>query len=109
MYRVDGFFYVMMGPVDMFQGAMLETLSKCVVLFLGNVAMGFVDQFEGAVKTAGPIHVRVDRRMIIKVLAVVDGSLLDLIDGVIDIVNGFPFLLTQLSAVRALQMRPGVA
>jgi hypothetical protein len=107
--QVNGLFDVMMGPVDVFEGAPLQALRERVVLLLSNVPMGLVDQLEGAVKAAGPIHSGIDRRMMVEVLAVVDGSLLDFVDGLVDFVNGFPFLLAEFPAIRALQMRSGVA
>jgi hypothetical protein len=44
----DGFFDVMMGFVDVFQSARLEALSEAVVFILGDVVVGFVEQFESA-------------------------------------------------------------
>jgi len=107
--QVNGLFDVMMGPVDVFEGAPLQALREPVVLLFSYVVMGLVDQLEGAAKAAVPIHMGIDRRMIVEVLAVVDGSPLDFVDGFIDFVNGFPFLLAEFPAIRALQMRSGVA
>src|SRR5271169_274004 len=42
--------------------------------------------------------------MIVEILAVVDGSLLDFVDGLIDFVNSMLLLFTQFAAIRALQM-----
>ena len=44
----DGFFDVMMGFVDVFQSARLEALSEAVVFIMGDVVVGFVEQFESA-------------------------------------------------------------
>jgi hypothetical protein len=106
---VNGFFDVMMGLVDVHDGSRLQALGEGVVLFLSDVTMGFVDQFEGAVKAAGPIHVSVDRRMIVDVLTVVDGSFLDFVDGIVDFVDGQFFVFAELAAVRMLKVRSRMA
>jgi len=105
----DGFFDVVMGFVDVHDGARLQALGEAVVLFLGDVAMGFVDEFEGAMKAAAPVHVGVDRRVIVEVFSVVDGGFFDFLDGFVDFVDGFGFLLAEFATVRALEMSSGVA
>jgi hypothetical protein len=104
----NGFFDVVMGFVDVHDGSRLKALGEPVVLFLGDVAMGFVDQLESAMKATGPIHVGIDRRMIVDVLAVVDGSFLNLVDGFIDFADGQGLVLAECAAVRVLEMRSGV-
>ena len=82
--------------IDMHKRPLLQALGKTVVLVLRDIAVRLVYQFEGPPQTAGPVHVRIDRRMIVQVLAVIDCGLLDFIDGVVDFVNGFLFLLAEL-------------
>jgi hypothetical protein len=41
------------------------------------------------VETAAPIEARINRRMVVQILAVIDGGFLDFVDGFIDFVNGF--------------------
>jgi hypothetical protein len=105
----DGFLHVVMSLVDVVQGALLEALSEAVVFFAGDVVVRLVEQFGGAAETAAPLEVSVDWRVIVQVLAVFDGGLLDLGDGVIDFVDGFLFLITQFPAVGALQVSSGGA
>ena len=90
--------------VDVHEGALLKALGRGVVFFLGDVAVGFVDEFEGTVETAAPIEAGVNCGMIVEILAVVDGGLFDFVDGLIDFVNGFLFLLAQFAAIGVLQM-----
>src|SRR5271165_5614730 len=47
--------------------------------------------------------------MLVEILAVVDGSLLDFVDGLIDFVNGLLLLFTQFAAIGTLQMGASVA
>jgi len=98
---------MVMSLIDVFQGALLETLSEAIVLFVGDVVVRLVEQFGGAAETAAPLEVSVDRRVIVQILAVFDGGLLNLGDGVIDFVDGFLFLFTQFPAVGALQVGSG--
>jgi hypothetical protein len=102
----DGFLDVMMRLVDVLQSTLLEALGEGIVFFLGDVAVSFVDELECPVQAAAPIKVRVDRWIIVEVLSVIDRGFLDLFNGVVDFVNGFLFLFSQLPAVRALQVSP---
>jgi hypothetical protein len=101
---VNRFFDVVVRFVDVFESALLETLGEGVVFFLGDIAVGFVDKFQCPVETAAPVETNVNRSMIIDILAVIDGSLLDFVDGLIDFVNGLLLLFAQFAAIRALQM-----
>jgi hypothetical protein len=106
---VNGFLDVVVRLVDVFESALLETLGEGVVFFLGHIVVGFVDEFESPVETAAPIETCVNRRMIVDVLAVVDGGFLDFVDGLINFVDGMLFLVTQFTAVGTLQMSASVA
>lgn len=79
----------------MAKGTLLEALGKAIIFFMGDVLMGFLEQFFGAVKAAGVVQARVHRRVIIQVLAIVNRCLFDFANGVIDRVNGFFFLMAQ--------------
>jgi hypothetical protein len=94
--------------VDMFESALLEALGEGVVFLLGDIVVSLIDEFECTVETTAPIEARVNGWMIVQVLAVVDGSLLDFVDGFIDFVNGFLFLLTQFAAIGTLEMGASV-
>ena len=106
---VDGFFDVVMSPVDVVQGALLQTLSKAVVFVFGNVMVRLVEQFQGAMETAAPIHVSVNRRMIVQVFVIVDGGSFDLRNGCVNFLDGFAFLFLAFPAAGTLQMSSGVA
>ncbi len=106
---MNGFFDVLVRFVDVLESALLEALGEGVVFFLGDIVVGLVDEFECAVETSAPIEARVNRRMIVQILAVVDGCLLDFVDGFIDFVNGFLFLFTQFAAIGTLEMGASVS
>ena len=94
--------------VDVFKSALLEALREGIVFFLGDIVVGFVHEFERTVETAAPVETSINRRMIVDILAVVDGSLLDFVDGLIDFVNGLLLLVAQFTAIRTLQMGASV-
>ena len=104
----NGFFDVEVRLVDVLQRTVTQALREAVVLFLGNVVVGLVEQFEGAVETAPPIHVGIDGRMVVYVLAVIDGRSLDFANGFVDFVNGVLFLLAQRAAIWTFEVRSGV-
>ena len=105
---MNGLFDVLVRLVDMLESALLEALGKGVVFFLGDIVVSLVDEFECTVETPAPIEARVNRWMIVQVLAVVDGSLLDFVDGFIDFVNGLLLLFTQFAAIGTLEMGASV-
>jgi hypothetical protein len=105
----DGFFDVAVGLVDVLEGALLETLREGVVFFPRDIVVCFVEQFDCAVQTTGPVHAGIDGHVIVDVFAVIDGGFLDFGDGVVDFVDGFLFLLAQFAVIGALQMSAGVA
>jgi hypothetical protein len=104
----DGFFDVAMGLVDVLQSALLQTLGEAIIFFAGDVVVGPVQQFDGAVQAAGPIEVGIDWRVFVDVFSIVDGGFLDCGDGVIDFVDGLLFLLAQLSTIVAIKVSPSV-
>jgi hypothetical protein len=85
-------------------------MREIVVLLLMAVFLCLVEKFQRAVQTAMPLHLRVDGRMVGKILAVIDGGLLDFPDGLIDFVDGDPLVPLPLGiAGLAFDVRPGVA
>jgi hypothetical protein len=105
---LDGFFDVVVRFVDVHKGALLEPLREGIVFFLRDIVVGFVDELESPVETAAPVETSVNRRMIVDVLAVVDGGFLDFVDGLIDLVNGMLLLVTQFAAIGTLEMGASV-
>jgi hypothetical protein len=105
----DRFLDVLVGFVDVLQRAHLKALSKRVVFFLGYVVMSLVDKLKSPVETSAPVEAGINGRMIVQVLAIIDGRSLDFADSFIDIVDGFLFLFAQFPAVGPLEMSPGMA
>jgi hypothetical protein len=108
LHNLDGFLDMMMSLVDVLHGTLLEALSEAVIFFAGDVVVGFVNQLNGAMETAGPIHLGIHGGMVVEILAVVDGCLLDFADSLVDFVNGLLFLLPELAMVGALEMGAGM-
>lgn len=91
---VNRFFDVVVRFVDVFESSLLETLGEGVVFFLGYIVVSLINEFECTVETTAPIEARVNGWMIVQVLAVVDGSLLDFVDGGVDFPDGFVVVVT---------------
>jgi hypothetical protein len=71
--------------------------------------MGLTQQVAGLMQVAGPGEVRVDRFVFVDVLAVVDGSLLDFVDGLVDFFDGLMLFDVNGAAVGTmLEMGAGV-
>ena len=102
--QADGLFYVVMGLIDVDEGALLQALREAVVFFLRDILMRLIEQLQGAMQAAVPGHVGVHGRMIVQILAIVDRGFFDFVDGFIDLVNGFLFLVAQFAAIGTLQM-----
>ena len=90
--------------VDVTKSALLQALGRAVVFLMGDVLVGLFQELLGAVQAAGMVEAGIYRRMIVQVFAVIDGSLLDFIDGLIDGVNGLFFLVTEFAAIMMFQM-----
>jgi len=96
--------------VDVVQGAVAQAAHRGIVLLAGNVIVRLIQQFERAVKTAGPVHVFVDRRVIVQVLAVVNRGPFDFVDGAVNLVDGALFLFVHvIGGGGVVEMSAGVA
>jgi hypothetical protein len=84
----QGFIDVMMGAVDVVEDASLEAAGIGIVFFMGYVLMGFAQEVAGLVQMAAPREMSVDRFVFVDILAVVDGSLLDFVDGLVNFLDG---------------------
>ena len=94
-----------MSFIDVVQGSITKTAYGRVIFFSGNVIVSFIQKFHGAVEAAGPVHMRIDRRVIVQVLAVVNRGPLDFVDGFVDLVNGvFLFFIHVMSGGWVFQM-----
>jgi len=98
------------GFVDVMDRAITQTAHGRIVFFPGDVIVGFVQQFQGAMKAAGAVHSHIDRRMIVQVLAVVNCSPPNFVDGFVNLFNGVLFFFIHvMSGGRVLQMSARVA
>jgi hypothetical protein len=102
---VDGIVDPVDGLVDVFKGTLLEALGEAVVFLVRDILMSFFEELFGAMEAAGVINSRVNRRMIVQVFSIIDGSLFDFSNGFIDLVNGVFFLFSQLATVMLLKVR----
>jgi hypothetical protein len=99
-----------MSFIDVVQGSITKTAYGRVIFFSGNVVVSFIQKFHGAVEAAGPVHMRIDRRVIVQVLAVVNRGPLDFVDGFVDLVNGvFLFFIHVMSGRQVFEMSASVA
>ena len=90
---LNRFFHMVVRLVNVTQRALLQALCKLVVLFPRNILMRPVQKLQRTMQPSGPIHPGVHWRVIVQVLSVIDRSLLDLFDGVIDIMDGVFFFV----------------
>ena len=109
MENLDGFLGVVVSTVDVAKSALLEPLGETIVFLTGDVIVSFIEKFDGAVETAGPVEMSVHGRMVVEILAVVDRGFLDLVDGVVNFVDGLLFLVTKLAMVGAIEVSASVA
>src|SRR5580693_3073418 len=87
------------GFVDMVDGAIAQPADGWIIFFAGNIVMRFVEQLLCPVKAASAVHVRVDRRMVFQVLAVINRGVLDFPNGLIDLVDGVLFFAVHMAGV----------
>ncbi len=90
--RLNGFFDVIMSLVDVPHRPLLQALREAIGLFPRDIAVGLVDQFKSAMSAARRVELGVNRRVIVQILTVVNPSLLDVANGVVDFTDRFPFL-----------------
>jgi len=91
--------------VDVVKSAIAQTTYCRIIFFVCDIVVRFVEQLQRAVIAAGPVHVRIDRRMIVQVLAIVNSSILDLSNGFVDLVNGMLlFFVHVMSRSQVLQV-----
>jgi hypothetical protein len=98
------------GFVNVMKRAISQTAHGRVIFFPSDVIVGSIQQFHRAVIAAGAIHSCIDRRVIVQVLAVIDRSPLDFVDGVVNFFDSV--LLFSIHVVRGrkvFQVSAGVA
>ncbi len=95
--------------VDVVQRAIPKTSHRWIVFFSCDVIVGLIQQLLGAMKTASASHPRIDWRVVIQILAVVDRSPLNFVDGFVDLVDGVLFLFVHvIGGSQVLQMSAGM-
>jgi len=95
--------------VDVMKGTIPKPPHGRVIFFPGDVIVSFIEQFHRAVKAAGTVHSCVDWGMIVQILAVIDRSPLNFVDGFIDLVNGVLFFFVHvMGSSQVLQMSAGM-
>jgi hypothetical protein len=106
----QGFIHVVMRAADVLEHTFLQAPSGGIVFFLLHIMMSAVQEIAGLVQVAAPGQVSVNGFVLVEVFAVVDGSFLDFVDGVVDFFDGGLFFGVEGSTVGTmLQMAPSVA
>ena len=78
--------------IDVMQGAIAQSPHRRIIFFAGDIVVRLIQQLHRAVVAAGPVHMHIDRRMIVQILAIIDRSPLDFIDRFVNLFNGVLFL-----------------
>ena len=77
--------------VDVMEGAIPQTPDGGVIFLASDIIVSFIQQLKRAMIAAGAIHMSIDRRMVVQILAIVNRGLLNLANGFVDLVHGVPF------------------
>jgi hypothetical protein len=84
----DRFVYVMVSTIDMPDDAVTQSARFGIVFFVFEIVMSLVQKLAGIMQASDPGIVRVNRRVVCKVLAVVECGMLDFGDGFVDFSYG---------------------
>jgi len=96
--------------VDVVEGAVAQAAHRGIIFFAGDIIVRLVEQFQSTVIAASASYVRIDRRMVIQILAIVNRRVLDLSDGFVDLLHGVIFFSIHAAGPSyGLQMSAGVA
>ncbi len=96
--------------IDVLQGATTQPVGKTVIFLFRDVVMCPIEQFERFAIAAPAVNVRINRRMVIQILAIIDRSALDLVDCFVDLGDGVIFFpIHPAGPCPALQMSARVA
>jgi hypothetical protein len=80
------------GSVNVAIGTRLQSLREHVVFVMADVRTGLPQEIQGLVQTSGMIGNFRNGRMVLEILAIFDGSLLDLTDSRIDAMNSLDLI-----------------
>src|SRR5579872_1032849 len=83
----EGRLYSAMSSIDMAEGPLLKSLRDGIVFRLIDIVVSLVQKFQRLMKAVCLRQVSVDARMIMEILAVIDGGFLDFADRSIDLAD----------------------
>lgn len=78
--------------VNVMESAIAQSSHRRIIFLACDIVVRLIQQLHGAVVAAGPVHMHIDRRMIVQILPVIDRCALDLSNGFVDFFNGVLFL-----------------
>ena len=99
----------MAGFLDVPNHPLLQSHRVGLVFLARYIVLRLVEQLEGFHEAIVAAEVGVDRHVILNVLAVHDGRLLDLADGLVDMVDGVHFLGNHRFLGEVLEMSARIA
>jgi hypothetical protein len=76
------------GLAYVFEGAIAEAADGGIIFLAGDVLVDLIDQLQGLLVAIAMAEFHVDVGMILEILAIIDGSLFDLGDSFVDLVDG---------------------
>ena len=100
----DRFVHVMVGAVNMPDHAVTQSARFGIIFFFLEIVMSLVEKLAGIMQASDPGIVRVNRRAVRNVLAVVECGTLDFVDGVVDFFYGGSLFSMQRASVGTLQV-----
>jgi hypothetical protein len=92
--------------IDMLIGTTLQTLCKPVVFVMTDILSCFQQQIPAFFQPAAMVAAFVHRRMVFKILSVIDGSLPDLADRSIDLLDRIYFVHRLVPVTRTMFQHP---
>jgi hypothetical protein len=104
----DCFVHVTVGAVNMPNHAVTQSARFGIIFFFLEIVMSLVEKLAGIMQASDPGIVRVNRRAVRNVFAVVECGTLDFVDGVVDFFYGGALFSMQRASVGALQMCPRI-
>jgi hypothetical protein len=104
----DCFVHVTVGAVNMPNHAVTQSARFGIIFFFLEIVMSLVEKLAGIMQASDPGIVRVNRRAVRNVFAVVECGTLDFVDGVVDFFYGGALFSMQRASVGALQVCPRI-
>jgi len=100
----DRFVHVSVGAIDVPDYSVAKSTRLGVILFFLEIVMSLVQKLAGIVQSSDPRVVRVNRRAVCNVLAVIHRGTLDFVNGMVDFFHGGALFSMQRASVGALQV-----